>query len=157
MINSAWEQKEGRGISLEDSPELSPAAGLRCALVKAASVVWSIGTRRAALLQPLCPVKHSLPTSGGHQLTSHDSNLAKTFAIRETLNNVSPDFHNLQWGLDQVGQEGCVLVTQSCLTLCHPMYCSTLGSSVHGILQGRILEWVAIPFSRGSSPSRDWT
>ena len=45
----------------------------------------------------------------------------------------------------------CVLVTQSCLTLCDPMDCSPPGSSAHGILQGRILEWLAIPFSRGSS------
>ena len=44
-----------------------------------------------------------------------------------------------------------VLVTQLCSTLCDPMDCSTPGSSVHGILQARILEWVAIPFSRGSS------
>ena len=44
-----------------------------------------------------------------------------------------------------------VLVAQSCPTLCDPMDCSPPGSSVHGILQARILEWVAIPFSRGSS------
>ena len=44
-----------------------------------------------------------------------------------------------------------VLVTQSYLTLCDPMHCSLPGSSIHGILQGRILEWVAIPFSSGSS------
>ena len=49
------------------------------------------------------------------------------------------------------------LVTQSCLTLDDSMDCSLPGSSVHGILQARILEWVAIPFSRGSSWSRDWT
>ena len=42
-------------------------------------------------------------------------------------------------------------------TLCDPMDCSLPGSSVHGILQARILEWVAIPFSRGSSQSRDQT
>ena len=48
-----------------------------------------------------------------------------------------------------------LLVTQSCLTLCDPMGCSPPGSSVHGILQTRILEWVAIPFSRGSSQTRD--
>ena len=42
-------------------------------------------------------------------------------------------------------------VTQSCLTLCDPMDCSLPGSSVHGILQATILEWVAISFSRGSS------
>ena len=40
---------------------------------------------------------------------------------------------------------------QSCLTLCDPMDCSSPGSSVHGILQTRILEWVPIPSSRGSS------
>ena len=44
-----------------------------------------------------------------------------------------------------------VLLGQSCLTLGHPMDCRASGSSVHGILQARILEWVAIPFSRGSS------
>ena len=42
-------------------------------------------------------------------------------------------------------------VAQSCLTLCNPMDCSPPGSSVHGILQTRILVWVAIPFSRGLS------
>ena len=41
-----------------------------------------------------------------------------------------------------------VLVAQSCPTLCNPMDCSLLGSSVHRILQARILEWLAIPFSR---------
>ena len=44
-----------------------------------------------------------------------------------------------------------VLVTQLCLTLCNPIYCGPLGCSVHGILQARILEWVAILFSRRSS------
>ena len=48
-------------------------------------------------------------------------------------------------------------VTQSCLTLCDPMGCSPPGSSVHGILQARILEWVAIFYSRRSSWPRDWT
>ena len=47
--------------------------------------------------------------------------------------------------------EVTVLVSQSCLTLCNPMNCSPPGSSVHGILQARILEWVAMPFSRGFS------
>ena len=42
------------------------------------------------------------------------------------------------------------LVAQLCLTLCDPMYCSPPGSSVLEILQARILEWVAMPSSRGS-------
>ena len=50
-----------------------------------------------------------------------------------------------------------VLVPQLCLTLCDPVDYRPLGSSVHGILQARILEWVAIPFSRGSSWPRDQT
>ena len=45
----------------------------------------------------------------------------------------------------------CVLVAQSCPTLCDPMDCNPPGSSVHEIFQARILEWVAISFSRGSS------
>ena len=50
-----------------------------------------------------------------------------------------------------------VLAAQSRLTLCDPVDCSTPGSSIHGILQVRILEWVATPFSRRSSQSREQT
>ena len=46
---------------------------------------------------------------------------------------------------------------QSCLTVCDPMDCSSSGSSVHEILQARMLEWVPMPSSRGSSQSRDRT
>ena len=49
----------------------------------------------------------------------------------------------------------CCLVSKLCLTLCNPMDCSPPGSSVHGILQARILEWVDISFSRGFSQQRD--
>ena len=50
-----------------------------------------------------------------------------------------------------------VKVAQSCLALCNSMNCSLPGFSVHGILQTRILQWVAIPFSRGFSQPRDRT
>ena len=46
---------------------------------------------------------------------------------------------------------------QSCPTLCNPMDCSPPGSSVHGILQARILEWVAVPSSKGSFQPKDQT
>ena len=49
----------------------------------------------------------------------------------------------------------CVLVTQLYTALCDAMNCSPPGSSVHEISQARILQWVAIPFSRGSSQPRD--
>ena len=54
-------------------------------------------------------------------------------------------------------KEKWVLVTQLCLTLCDPVDCSPPGSSVHGILQTKILELAAIPFSRRASQPRDWT
>ena len=51
----------------------------------------------------------------------------------------------------------CALSHLSCLTLCDPMDHSLPGSSVHGILQARILEWVVISFSRVSFQPKDWT
>ena len=50
-----------------------------------------------------------------------------------------------------------MLVTYTCLTLCNPRDCSLPGFSVQGISQARILEWVGMPSSRGSSQPRDWT
>ena len=61
-------------------------------------------------------------------------------------------------GRDKLGGEDtlcCSSVAQSYQTLCDPMGCSPPGSSVRGILQERILEWVAMPFSRGPSLPRD--
>ena len=52
---------------------------------------------------------------------------------------------------------GAGLLLQSCLTLCDPIDCNPPGSSIHGILQARILECVAMPSSRGSSQPRDQT
>ena len=62
--------------------------------------------------------------------------------------NIAPSTSGiiLVWGMKVK-----VLITQSCLTLCNPLDCILQGSSVHGIFQARILEWVAISFSRGSS------
>ena len=48
-------------------------------------------------------------------------------------------------------------VAQSCPTLCDPMDCSPPGFSTHGIFPARVLEWVAISFSRGSSQPKNWT
>ena len=58
---------------------------------------------------------------------------------------------------DYVGEKKkwILIVAQSCPTLCDPEECSLSGSSVHGILQSRISEWVAIPFSKVSSWTRD--
>ena len=58
---------------------------------------------------------------------------------------------------ESVVKEVKVLIAQSCQTPCNPIDCNPPGSSVHGILQGRILEWVAVLFSKGSSQLRDQT
>ena len=63
-------------------------------------------------------------------------------------------FHNIGYFLALLKVK--VLVTQSC-PLCDPIECSQPGSSVHRIVQARVLECVAIPFSRGSSPPSDGT
>ena len=65
------------------------------------------------------------------------------------MNNTSSD--------DILGYPVKMKVAQLCSTLFDPMDCSLPDSSVHGILQARILEWVAIPFSKGSSRPRDQT
>ena len=61
--------------------------------------------------------------------------------------------------MESVNKELCVVlvVAQLCLTLCDQMDCISPGSSVHGILQARILGWVTILFFRGSSQPRDRT
>ena len=70
-----------------------------------------------------------------------------TYRLQQALNNQP----------SATGRAVCVLVAQLCPSLCNPMDCSLPGSSVHGILQARILEWFAISFSRGSSGPRNQT
>ena len=59
--------------------------------------------------------------------------------------------------VDNLKSESEIEVAQSCPTLCDPVNCRLPGFSIHGILQARILEWVTISFSRGSSQPRDRT
>ena len=75
--------------------------------------------------------------------------------IKVKLNNLKDKGKFMKKCLER--QDTLVLVTHSCPIFCNRMDCSPLGSSVFIILQARILEWVAIPFSRGSFQPRDWT
>ena len=61
----------------------------------------------------------------------------------------------MQWKYSFISWKVKVLVAHSCSILCDPVDCSLQCSSVRGILRARVLEWVAIPFSRGSSWPRD--
>ena len=96
-----------------------------------------------------------LPSMGSHRVGHDwsDSSSSKTFTLILLL-HFRKRFFNFQisfyWGC-------CCLVTKPCLTLCDLMDCSPPGSSVYGISQARILEWVAISFSRRSSWPRDRT
>ena len=97
---------------------------------------------------------------------------------KQHLNRIVPEHEEIQDKNQEVNQESflsfsffwphyvvwlvgsqfpTVLAAQLCLTLCDPMDCSSPSSSVHEILHARILEWVAMPFSRGSSQPRDQT
>ena len=60
----------------------------------------------------------------------------------------------LEFVFGQIGLCACA-VAQLCLTLCNPVDYSPPGSFVHGIFQAGILEWIAIPFFKGSSQPRD--
>ena len=68
----------------------------------------------------------------------------------KTKFNLSVKYSTLQYHHALIPHHLCLWlkITQLCLTICNPMDCSPPDSSVHGILQARILEWVAIPFSR---------
>ena len=86
------------------------------------------------------------------------SDWAPTLAARSNNFN-HKDFGACSFGSQPRCYEHPVLslVAQSCSTLCDPMDCSLPGSSVCGTLQSRILEWVAMPSSRGCSQPRGWT
>ena len=81
--------------------------------------------------------------------------------IDDVKNKRLPDMFGATGAKKRVISSSCMhlraLVTQSCPTLCDPVDCSPPGSSVHGILQVRILERAATPFSRGSFRPRDQT
>ena len=85
--------------------------------------------------------------STGEPVTTHGSRAQPSVLSIRSVNSV----------LYKTRVQACVHAKsfKSCPTLCDPMDCNPPGSSVHGILQARILEWVAIPSSRGSSRPRD--
>ena len=72
------------------------------------------------------------------------NNCAQRSVVARERREVMRQHHTLHW-------MSCYLVAQLCLTFHDAMDCSPSGSSVQGSLQARILEWVAISFSRGSS------
>ena len=98
-------------------------------------------------------VCHSVMSDWEEEMATHSGILAWRIPGMEEPGGL------LSMGSHRVGHDwsnSAAAVAAAHLTLCNPMYCSLPGSSIHGNLQARILEWVAIPFSRGSSWPRDW-
>ena len=96
-------------------------------------------------------VLHTLPYF--HKETFNEG---KRIRVKDTSNNAVPTLcYALDEGFDI--QECSSACAQSCLSLCNPTDCSPPSFSVHGILQARILEWVASSSSRGSFQPRDQT
>ena len=89
-------------------------------------------------MNPVWSFIRQIPMEG--QFTKYFSKLSKSSKIKKAKKNCHSQ------------EETEVKVAQLCPALCNPM-----DYTVHGILQARILEWVAFPFSRGSSQPRDWT
>ena len=105
------------------------------------------------------------PLSVGFSRQEHWGRLPFPFAGHlpnpgiETASPASPAFAGrffTVWAPGKPREALCVWVTQSCLTVCDLMGYNPPGSSDNWILQARIQKWVAISFSRGSSPARDW-
>ena len=130
-------RRPGIGGHLHAGPLLSPALLQDC----------SAGSL-ANLRCPTCNTSAALPLPEPSVEAQSKSHL--TFQVSATA-------HTGATGLLPVALSVRVLVPQSCLTLCSAMDSSPPGSSVHGILQARIREWIASPFSRGSSWPRDQT
>ena len=121
---------------------------------------------------PGLPVHHQLPEPTQTHVhwvddTNHWTKLVRSLNLLSWIsyfNRLEGCGKDLQWTSDGLRNNEkhrhevkWSEVAQSCPTLCNPMDYSLQGSSVHGIFQARVLEWVAISSSRGSSRPRDWT
>ena len=139
MVSNAFflSRRPRIGGHLHAGPLLSPALLQDC----------SAGSL-ANLRCPACNTSAALPLPEPSVEAQSKSHL--TFQVSATA-------HTGATGLLPMPLSVCVSAPQSCPTLCDPMDSSPPGSSVHGILQARIREWIAMPFSRGSSRPRDRT
>ena len=105
-----------------------------------------------------------VPYSLLEKMTKLENNLALTITIIIFRKRIHYYLHQYRVWIEKVKlspglveMKVKVLVAQPCLTLCNPVDCSPPGSSVHRIFHARMLEWVAMPSSRGSSQPRDQT
>ena len=148
-------------ISLQskDSQESSPTP-LNSRLSSKASILWHSASFIAQLSHPYTTTRKTIALSN-QTFVGKVTSLLFNMLSRLVIVFLSRSKHLLISWLHLPSAVILVKseseVAQSCPTLRDPMDCSLPGSSVHGILQARVLEWVAISFSRGSSWPRDRT
>ena len=126
---------------------------------------WWLSSKEFACKAGATADVHSVPgwgrfSGGGHGNPLQYSCLENPMdrrAWRATVHRVAQGQTGLKWQHTHKTYQSESEAAQSCPTLCDPMDCSPPGSSLHGILQARVLEWGAISFSRGSSQPRDRT
>ena len=122
------------------------------ALFLSPSITFVLGItttlRRSSIARALVPTIFCLPSSLDIFLSFSD---VSQLSVMGWLYHFPPNEHC------PVSYCCCCSVAKLCLTICDPMDCSPPSSSVHGVFQARILEWVATSSSRGSSQTRDWT
>ena len=119
--------------------------------MQGAQVQSLVGELRSHMLYVVQPKEKRKPSTAGFQLNSFNmANYMHRYIRSWTFVRLVCQF---TWWYSSDYSE----VVQSCPALCEPMDCSLPSSSVHRIFQARILEWVAISFSRGSSQHRDQT
>ena len=141
MGNKGKNRKE---IQIRGERRFEGVQNIRCVLIK---------LRLATMTEKSEISKTCIYISGLNLIsTQHNNVWQNPSQINKQTKKMSPDRHHQQ----HLGT--CyVKVAQLCLTLCNPMDCRQTGNPVHGIFQARILEWVDISFSRGSSQPRDGT
>ena len=121
---------------------------------------WGLGEYVVSTILGWCPSTAGSSYATKMMLLSHGNVilLKEKGGIRESIpRQVDKKFGGPRRERSRALKDEMVLVAESCPTLCNPMECSPAGFSVHGILQARMLEWVAISISRGSSKPGDWT
>ena len=153
---------DGRPRERSGRRRLSRHPGERPALLTGSSPIPACRTWRGKRLSSKPP---SLASSLGQPLqtkTTAKASTKRADSLWATVLKVCPEYSPQAINTTEFERDkythiyiALVLVTWSCL--CGPMDCSPPGSSVQGILQARILEWVAMPSSRGSAPPRDRT
>ena len=117
---------------------------------------WWVNTKKKKIHEKFAQCTMVTITHGLSTTIDSNRKMVRPSPVEFQLFPLNVQFFNSSFHI-KFYQKAKVLVAQSYLTLCNPMECSPPGSSVHRISQARILEWVVISFSRGSSWLRDWT